>query len=191
MIKNKKLLFHVFLLFFGKVFSSETLSDQEQQDQIKNENSSSMIKDSNKYISVGIGFPGLPSLECGYRLQCDHEGMNTSIQVGTFFIFYQYLKAELSYLYFPHPEQKSQLYYGAGLGAAVGSNMFACFGSGQHVYFEIFPEFILGRQYKTQSGKKRFVQGQLYFPNLWLGKNMRADGGVFIPQFAVSYGIMF
>ena len=190
MIKNKKNILIIFILLFfsQKGFSSETLPLESQKCEITKNNSDKIIKNSNTYFALGWGIPGFPSFQFGYRSQNANNGMNISIQAGCFIIFSAHLKADILYLYFPKPNLKREIYFGAGLGYLAITNL-VCFGSGQHIYSSISPEFLCGVQYKIKNGGNRFFQGQISWPNIWLGQRTKID--IIIPQISISYGWMF
>jgi len=148
------------------------------------------IKSFNKYISVGAGLPGLPSVQFGCRWQNMKHGADVSLQIGTFVVIWAYAKIEALYLYFPHPDLEGQTYFGFGIGNNLLFNT-VCLGCGAHHLYDGFsPEFVIGEQFETKNGKRRFIQGQISWPTVWVWKNYAAST-LLIPMFSVSYGWMF
>lgn len=107
--------------------------------------------------------------------------------MSTFFLLFATCEADISYLYFSKPNPKKQEYFGVGAGGLVTTNL-VCFGSGQHVYYSVFPKFTWGLEFQTERGKTQFIQGQVIFPTLWIGRNTQFD---LIPLPSIQYGWMF
>lgn len=191
----KKYIFVIFffLTFEQKVFSDELLTIENQKYDLNkdkqevNKDKSEIIDRSSKYFALGFGMPGFPSLQFGYRSQHNHNGINLSLQTGTFLIFFANLKADMLYLYYPKPNLKKQTYFGYGLGYLLTVNL-VCFGSNHHIYHAISPEFLYGVQYQNKNKENRFIQGQISWPNIFFGCK---DGFCPIPQISISYGWLF
>ena len=69
-------------LFLQKGFCQESENPNAIQNKVDE-----IVQERNQYLSIGIGLPGLPSLEYGYRLQNHHHGVNIAVQGGFFAIF--------------------------------------------------------------------------------------------------------
>ncbi|MFA6118406.1 MAG: hypothetical protein WCT85_03085 [Parachlamydiales bacterium] len=192
MLKNKKFFFLICsLIFITKGFSIESIIDEQNEE--KNFSKSKKIKNENTYLALGAGYFGFPSLELGYRSQVDHRAFNTSLQLATFLSFFEFIKADITFLHFPNPNSDSQIYYGAGFGGLVGSNLFNNYDN--RTQGAVFPEFVLGYQYKNAYNKKRFIQGQLCYPTVFIDSKENLPFniifGLFLPQVSISYGWMF
>ena len=139
-----------------------------------------------RYFELGAGpFPiPIPAIAFGYRNQNGHNGFDTDVQFSTI-IEYSPLKWGMHYLCYPKPDIAREYYVGAGPAfiALILNIKGSYFGDIKGVMPLLGPEFLLGKQYMTDSGKKRHFQLQVIFPT-WLPG---ADP-LFFPIAYFSYG---
>ncbi|MFA5250700.1 MAG: hypothetical protein WC371_04780 [Parachlamydiales bacterium] len=141
------------------------------------------------YFETGIGpLPlFLPSFGIGFRNQVDNQGFDYSLRVATV-VFVTQVSADFLYHYYPRPNLASQFYFGAGLG---GSALFGEYGD--EAAFLFGPEFVLGRQFKTETQDLRFFQMKISFPNIANYSHHKNEHYkvVYFPLTVFSYGFGF
>jgi hypothetical protein len=137
------------------------------------------------YGSVGGGPLPLPvpTFTLGYRNQVGHHGLDLSLQAATIGVITQ-VKTNLLYHHYFDPNPCSQTYMGAGIGPSY------LFGEGHALLLS--PEFVVGNQYQTETGRLRFFQAQVSFPTVALGHGFHHRHEVLkYPLMVISYGFGF
>jgi hypothetical protein len=143
------------------------------------------------YLDIGVGplpLP-LPSFGVGYRSQLQHHGYDLSLQVSTV-VFVTQVKSNFLYHYYFKPNLNSQFYAGGGLG------MSGLFGHKIHNCIVCFsPELVVGKEYKNESGDRRFAQVQISWPTYsfkhFFDRNFSDCQVLYMPLVVFSYGIGF
>ncbi|MBM3198165.1 MAG: hypothetical protein FJZ58_02775 [Chlamydiae bacterium] len=135
------------------------------------------------HVDLGLGpcpVP-LPSFALGHRNQWNHHGLDVSLSVTTVVAATQ-LKFTPMYLYYFTPNLQSEFYMGFGLGTSVAM-------AGQ-TFLALSPEFVMGKEYRTEAGSRRFFQTSISFPTFAFGGG-NDEGVLYFPLVVFSYGICF
>ncbi len=158
------------------------------------------------YVDIGLEFPiyPTPALGFGFRSQWNHSGVDLALRVASLGQLITQAKGSISYLHYPHPNLDGQFYWGLGVGVSwvrvdVLQGVLKSIGwdsSSQSLCLS--PEIILGKQYKTSSGKTRFWQFQTSFPTyaasdpeFFTGGKLCQHRWLFFPLITFSYGFGF
>lgn len=141
------------------------------------ENPSNYASDSFAYATLGGIAPifMFPIAGLGFRAQSGHNGFDIGVQgtgIGNFYL----LKANATYLFYPKPNLQKQFYYGIGAGVEQLKKEKTLFS----------PEFVVGKQFTSDTGGKRFFEAQVtpYVVN-------KRGRGEFVPGVIIRYGIGF
>ncbi len=170
---------------FGVVLASD---DQDMPE----EESAARIRNTYIHIDLGSGpYPlPIPSLALGVRNQWGHNGLDVSLYASTV-VYITQAKVTPSYLFYFFPGLESQFYVGGGLGVS------ALFQSRKHYDQAVMclsPEIIIGREYKTDLGLRKFFQAQISFPTYVFGRLKTLSMKHHVVQFplvVLTYGIGF
>ncbi len=149
------------------------------------------------YVGIGVGaLPNLlPTFSGGYRMQSGHWGIDLPLQVTTAGAPFTMASASVIGHYYPAPNVKSEMYLGLGASAGIA------FSSGNSWYpkesvwpskwsrhdWTVSPVAVIGHQYHTAGGQKRFVEAQVKVPTYAFDTEKTID----IPLVTVSYGFGF
>ncbi len=151
------------------------------------------------YFTIGLGpFPiPVPVFGLGYRYQNGHNGVDASFSASTVVVLTE-IKTTLLYQYYFKPSYSSQFYVGAGptvaglLGYLQGNNplikVVKILVKHRNALL-LSPEFVVGKQYKTQSGNLRFIQAEINWPTVCI-YNHRVHLFM-LPLVVLNYGISF
>jgi hypothetical protein len=140
------------------------------------------VRSSLSYGSIGVGplpIP-LPVFGIGHREQYGHHGFDVNVQATTV-VSATLVKGKLFYNYYFNPNLKSQFYTGIGVG--VGG----IFCNGFHPLAS--PEFVIGKQYKTDAGNTSFFQMEVSFPTF--SRHNFPNHSCKFPMVVFSYGLCF
>ena len=135
------------------------------------------VKQSFSHFDLGLGtlpYP-VPTLIVGHRNQWHHHGLDLSLRFSTFLIVSD-IAGTASYLYYFRPDQKSQMYFGTGVGL---NEVITIFG---HGHFFVSPELTFGKEYLNKNGNKRIIQAQI---------GLVSFEKQLVPWIVVSYGFGF
>ncbi|MBF8262862.1 MAG: hypothetical protein HW387_527 [Parachlamydiales bacterium] len=182
-----KTLVAAFVLFSSAAMATETTQETP---------ASKEVEQSMGYFSIGLGpFPlPLPNFAFGYRNQTGHHGYDVSLQAATVVVATQ-IKMNALYHHYFKPNLESQFYAGGGLGvsALVGGHNVVTMVDGHNVV-AISPEIVFGKQYRNKTNDTRFIQAQISFPTVDIGRvhgYYSHDNVLWFPLMVVSYGMGF
>lgn len=189
-MKNKiKLITILLLISSASAFASDTRDETiKNPDPIK-----PVIEKSYGYLDIGVGplpLP-LPSFGIGYRNQLQHHGYDLSLQLSTI-VFLTQVKSNFLYHYYFKPNLDSQFYVGGGVGM---SGLFGHHDKIKDCTLCFSPELVFGKEYKNESGDRRFAQVQISWPTYSLRhfseRNFSDCHVLYMPLVIFSYGIGF
>lgn len=174
---------------YSKNLKMEKFSQQKKFLNLNAANISSKLTTTNsdyfniKYLKIGPGaisgciIPAYPTIGFGKRVQKNlHHGYDFSIDIHSA-ILINFLSLKAQYMYFCDESNQKQFYLGSGFNLETPCIILLPVGI-RSVSFEITP----GIQYKTQTGKIRFLQLDISQP---LYMNYR------FPVVGLSYGFGF
>ncbi len=125
------------------------------------------------YIELGVLGPVfcsyvLPEIAVGYRAQKGPHGFDANLQIATLG-FSSVAKFGLHYLHYFKPDVQNETYF--GVGPAIGGCLFIFSGGLGGGEYAIAPEFILGKQYRTDGGNLRHIQANVIWPIIFSDNN--------------------
>ncbi|MDX8431041.1 MAG: hypothetical protein SNF33_04465 [Candidatus Algichlamydia australiensis] len=131
------------------------------------------------YVPTQILCYTRPFLGLGLRAQSKHLGIDLSANGTLFFSDVYALNGSALLLYYPRPNQRSEYYFGAGVGVSTVQPFSLTF---------VSPEFVFGKQYRTSKGRKRFLEVQ-FVPCTFLDGHPKER--VNFPSVSIRYGFGF
>lgn len=143
----------------------------------------------------------LPSFGLGYRFQYNHVGLDLSVD-GTSLLICNFLRLSPAILFYPKPDNASQMYTGFACGCLY-INHADVYRGGWNNNFFCLPELVVGYQYKRNSGKNNFIELRLGAPIIHLNPKKdpyyRYTGGneytyltpIIIPCASIKFGFGF
>ena len=148
------------------------------------------VKDYFGYVDLGVG-PApvpLPIFGFGHRAQNGTFGFDMNMRVSTFVNLTQ-VKGNLLFLHYFKPDAAKQFYFGAGPGV---SGIFTDFKHLDKTVLTVSPEFVFGKEYKADTGAKRFFQAQISWPTYATdrvqGHKLDSDHLIKYPLVTLHYG---
>lgn len=151
------------------------------------------VRNSFGHLDIGLGpFPlPLPSFAAGYRNQWNHHGLDVYLSALTVYWATQ-VKGNAIYNYYFNPKLAAQFYVGGGVGV---STIFLSKTSFKKPVLCISPEFIFGKEYRSETGGQRFFQMQVSVPTIgthYLNKKSSINPyTLYYPLVVFTYGIGF
>jgi hypothetical protein len=187
-MKNRIKLITILLLV-----SSVSAFATSPKDEVVKTSDQTFVTKSYGYLDIGVGplpLP-IPSFGMGYRNQLHHHGCDLSLRLSTI-VFVTQVKSNFLYHYYFKPNLASQFYIGGGLGI---SGLFSNSHKIQNGTMCFSPEFVLGKEYKNESGDRRFAQVQISWPTYsfkhFSDRNFSDCRILYMPLVVFSYGIGF
>lgn len=173
-----------YILFFACFFSTYLFAEENHCKPWKK----TQIQETYGYVDFGaapLPIP-LPSIGIGVRHQYNRHGFDASVQIASLLA----LKANLDYLHYFCPNYYGQTYCGFGLG--VG-HVFDFYGKPYHSTHFLAPQWIIGREWRSCSNNKRFVQLRTNFPVYYATQihSYPIYSNIKIPLIEFSYGVGF
>jgi hypothetical protein len=144
--------------------------------------SSSKVNDSYFYGSFNLGpapLP-LPGFGLGYRVQNDHFGLDTHVQL-TSVVVVNFLKVQSQALFYFKPKLESQFYMGLG---GSYSKLFHSFEDCSLTS----PEITFGKCYLNENDSRRHFELQISWPTFFHDEKTHI---AYFPLCVFSYGIGF
>ena len=109
------------------------------------------VNNSYNYWGIGVGIPTFVSVKLGHREQRNHQGFEYGVGV-TPLVYVTEGHIFGSYLYYPNPNLRAQSYLGVGLKTGGFLQMH------RDRFGYVAPGFVLGREYLSCAGGRRFIQ---------------------------------
>lgn len=131
------------------------------------------------YVKLGITHPPedssdiLPGFGMGTRFQKGHYGLDLSANLSSM-VFINYASLKGTFLFYPQPEKRHQLYFGLGYGIGYHLSlvpMCGPFGNTSSEYRHITLEGVLGYEFRHSRHFKTFVQVEFSQPTLNFGRD--------------------
>lgn len=158
-----------------------------------NEPAQQDVTQSMGYVSIGVGplpIP-LPVFAGGYRFQDNHWGADFPLQVISVGSYATHVQASAIAHYYPKPNAASQMYVGAGIAPGVAfSTDGGSIARHSNIAGTIAPQLVLGHQYQTDGGQKRFLEAKINVPTVSITDTKHTEV-LGAPLMTVNYGFGF
>lgn len=154
--------------------------------------SEELPRQQSSYVKMGVAFPPMPTFGVGTRFQQGKTGFDLSANIDSLLVF-NYGEIKGLYLYYPHHEEESPVYFGIGTGIAYRVNLIegkGLFSSNTNAEQGTIPlDFIVGREFRADNRLKTFVQLEISQP--LINFNHQEGKGSFSPRASVTFGMGF
>ena len=153
-------------------------------------------KSSLYYAKLGATYPPgdsivLPTFGIGARFQRDHYGLDLSANLGSILLI-NYASLKGTFLFYPQPEKKNQLYFGVGPGVGYYLDSIPMghpHGSTSGEWGIVTVEGVFGYEFRHTDHFKTFVQLELSQPTFGFAEQRHHSD--YRPGFALTAGFGF